>query len=67
MASPRTINLIDKLIWRLIYGGLFVLVFGLILRSGGMGMNWLLVAGGTCLAIAGAVLLYVRSRLREDS
>ncbi len=65
MTSPRTLKLIDSTIWILIYGGLFAMVFGMILDEGPMGV--LLMVGGPIIVFAGAVLLYVRSRLKEDS
>jgi len=67
MASLKTIILVDKLVWYLIYGGLLMVLLGLILGSAGAGPNWLLMVGGFFMVFAGAVLLYVRSRLKEDS
>ena len=67
MTSPKTLKRIDSLIWYLIYGGLFGVVLGMILDNVGELASVLLVAGGLALTFAGAVLLYVRSRLTEDS
>jgi hypothetical protein len=67
MTSPKTIKRIDNLIWVLIFGGLFIIVFGLLLRQGGVAMHWPIAAVGAVLAVTGAVLIWVRSRLTQDS
>ena len=67
MTSPKTIKRIDNLIWALIFGGLFIIVFALMLRQGGVGTHWPIAAVGAVLAVTGAVLIWVRSRLTQDS
>ncbi len=61
--SAKTIARIEKLIWVLIYGGLFAVILGLAnLSPNPVGGWWLLVIGGLA-AMAGVVLIWVRSRL----
>ena len=57
---------LETLIWVLIYGGLLTLGVGFFMsrREEGSGIA-AVVAGGT-LAALGVVLIYVRSRLREE-
>jgi len=66
MASAKTIAWIDRLVWTLIYGGLFALVLGLAMLSRSAAAGWSLVAVGAVLAIGGVVLIGVRSRLDQN-
>ena len=63
MTSEQTIKRIESWTWYLIFGGLFLLVFALISLSGGVGFNWYLGVVGTVATLAGAVLVWVRSRI----
>lgn len=63
MATAKTITLIERLIWILIYGGLFVLILGLASMSASPVVAWSFVVVGGCIAAAGVVLIWVRSRL----
>lgn len=65
MASPRTVAWIERLIWTLIYGGLFTAVIGLATRSRDAASGWALVVAGAVVTVAGVVLIWVRSRLDE--
>jgi uncharacterized membrane protein HdeD (DUF308 family) len=65
MASARTLARIDALAWMLIYGGLFALVLGVASHDETAIGGWSLLVLGTMSAIAGVVLIVVRSRLRE--
>lgn len=67
MASPRTLARIDNLVWVLIYGGLFALVLGVASHDETVIGGWSLSVLGGIAAAAGLVLIYVRSRLREDA
>ncbi|MBC7379270.1 MAG: hypothetical protein H7346_17760 [Burkholderiaceae bacterium] len=67
MASPRTLSRLDTLIWALIFGGLFTLAFSLVFRQEGVVLSWGLGTLGALATVTGAVLIYVRSRLTEDS
>ncbi len=66
MASARTLARIEAWVWVLIYGGLLTLVLGLALRRADRGWGDALALGGLVLAGAGAVLIWVRSRLKLD-
>ena len=63
MASARTLVWLDRLIWTLIYGGLFSLVLGMASLSRHAAAAWSFIVAGGCAAVAGAVLIWVRSRL----
>jgi hypothetical protein len=56
---------VEVLVWILIYGGLLVLGLGVALSRGGLDYGWTVSVVGVVLAIAGVVLVYVRSRMSE--
>jgi membrane associated rhomboid family serine protease len=58
---------LDKLIWTLIYGGLFAVALGLAVRRAEPVLGWVMVASGVVAALAGAALVVVRSRLPDNS
>jgi len=67
MASARTIAWVERLIWILIYAGLFSFVLGLATLNADEPTAWTLIAVGAVLVPAGAALIWVRARLhRED-
>ena len=66
MASGGTLVWIDRLVWTLIYGGLFTLVLGLAALPAHTVASWSLIAVGAALVVAGVVLIGVRARLRVD-
>ena len=63
MASAKTLVRIERLIWILIYGGLLALVLGLVIVPVEPATAWSLIVLGGCVAAAGVVLIWVRSRL----
>jgi hypothetical protein len=65
MASARLIAWIDRLIWSLIYGGLFGLVLGIATHGAHVVAGWSIGVLGAIATAAGLVLIGVRSRLRE--
>ncbi|MET0311759.1 MAG: hypothetical protein ABW051_06880 [Burkholderiaceae bacterium] len=65
MASSKTLNRIETLIWVLLYGGLIALVVGIATNRADEASGWLLIAGGAISAVAGIVLIWVRSRLEK--
>ena len=67
MASAKTLLWIERLIWILIYGGLLALVLGLATLAGDAHTGWSLVVLGGCVAAAGVVLIWVRSRMTASS
>jgi hypothetical protein len=66
MATARLLARLDALAWILIYGGLFALVLGIASHDETAIGGWSLSVLGTLAAIAGVVLIVVRSRLRES-
>jgi len=66
MASRRTLARLDALIWALIFGGLLTLVLGIATHGQAVIAGWSLSVLGGIAAAAGAALVWVRSRLRED-
>ncbi|MDB5882480.1 MAG: hypothetical protein JWP43_2358 [Ramlibacter sp.] len=65
MPTAKTIAWIERLIWILIYVGLFAVVLGLAALSHHVAaaLSWLLIVSGAILAVIGVVLIWVRSRL----
>ncbi len=63
MESPAKIMWIERLIWTLIYGGMFTAVIGLATRSRDGAAGWALIVAGGLIAAIGAVLVWVRSRM----
>ncbi len=57
---------LDVLIWVLIFGGMFAAVLGFASRQVAPATGWSLMALGGCIAAAGVVLIWVRSRLGPD-
>ena len=56
---------IETWVWVLIYGGLLVCGLGVALSRGGLAYGWTVSVIGIVLAVAGAVLVYVRSRMSD--
>ena len=52
----------DRLIWVLIFGGMFSGTLGLFLLQGGGTWGWAVTAAGVLAVVVGAGLIYVRSR-----
>lgn len=65
MTTRKTLARLDALIWTLIYGGLFAVILGIASHGEARIAGWSLVVLGALAAGAGAVLIFVRSRLRE--
>ena len=67
MAAARMLLCLDRLVWVLIYGGLFALILGIVTDRAGDGtLGWSLMVGGSVAAGAGVVLIAVRARLSGD-
>jgi vacuolar-type H+-ATPase subunit I/STV1 len=67
MASARTLAWIERLVWIFLYVGLFAVVLGIASLKYHAAGAWSLIVGGGVLAVAGLVLVWVRSRLSQDS
>ena len=57
---------LDRLIWTLIFGGLFAAVLGYASRPSAPTTGWSLMVVGGALSAIGVVLIWVRSRLGPD-
>ena len=66
MASAGMLVWIDRLVWTLIYGGLFTLILGLAALPAHAVASWSLIVVGALLVVAGAVLIAVRARMSAD-
>ena len=58
-----TTRRIGFLIWALIYGGLFAVAIGVALQRAGESYGWIVTGFGMVDIAAGAVLLWIRSRM----
>jgi hypothetical protein len=56
---------LEKLIWILIFGGLFALSLGLFVERQDMALGWGLVIAGGMASAVGVVLVWVRSRMND--
>ncbi len=57
----------EKLVWILIYGGLLAVGLGISLQQrGSAALGWTLTVGGGIVAAAGVVLIWVRSKQKDD-
>jgi uncharacterized membrane protein HdeD (DUF308 family) len=56
---------IETWVWVLIYGGLLVCGLGVALTRGGMDYGSTVAVIGIVLAVAGVLLVYVRSRMTD--
>ncbi len=63
--APMSSAALDKWIWVLVYGGLLLLSLGLFVKRSDAGLGWTLIGLGAVVALAGAVLVWVRSRMLE--
>lgn len=58
---------IETWVWVLIYGGLLALGLGLAMQQqGAAAAGWVLVVGGGLVAAVGVVLIWLRSRRKDD-
>jgi len=65
--TNRRLLRLERLIWTLIYGGLLSLVVGYFVETTQNTDASAIYAIGILAAAMGVVLVYVRSRLREES
>jgi len=64
MSSPAA-SRVEVWIWVLIYSGLLLLGLGLAVQRGDASLGWIIAAIGISLAAVGAVLIWVRSRMKS--
>ena len=63
MVCAGTLAWIDRLVWILIYGGLFTLILGLAALPAHAVASWSLIVVGAVLVAVGVALIWVRARL----
>ncbi len=56
---------LDKIVWVLVYGGLLLLCLGVFVERQDFAFGWSIVVLGGGLTAAGAVALWLRSRLDD--
>ncbi|HQY76876.1 MAG TPA: hypothetical protein PLT54_09075 [Rhodoferax sp.] len=64
--NARLVRL-ERLIWVLIYGGLLSVVLAMFVEKTQAQDAGALYTGGALAVLAGAILIYVRSRMREEN
>jgi O-antigen/teichoic acid export membrane protein len=57
---------VGALVWILIYGGLLLCGLGIALTREGQAYGWGVCAAGIGAVVAGALLIWVRSRMAES-
>ena len=65
MPSAQTLKRIHQVTWWLIFGGLFAITFGLILREAAIGGASPLLGIGAIACVVGVGLVFWRARLQE--
>ena len=55
---------VERLVWVLVYGGLLALVLGMFVQRHDRRLADILQIGGTLVACSGALLIWVRSRMK---
>ena len=67
MLTTERIQRLHKLIWALIFGGLFGVIIGIVIRDPAPVTAHVLLVAGVIAMVAGCALIYVRSRIDEES
>ena len=57
---------LERTIWTLIYTGLLAVVLGVFMDRGGSAAGVTVSIIGAAVAVVGVVLIFVRSRMREE-
>ncbi len=65
-SDPKMVRL-HKIIWALIFGGLLIIILGAFVGKAGDSIGWMMIVAGGLMTTAGAVLIYVRSKIPTDS
>ena len=58
---------VDTAVWVFIYSGLLLLGFGIELRREASSFGWPVLMLGAAAFVIGALLVWVRSRMRDDA
>ena len=56
---------IETWVWVLIYGGLLLVCLSVFVARGNASLAWLLGGTGTTATLVGALLIYLRSRMKS--
>lgn len=56
---------LDRMVWILIYAGMFAIVLGIASRPTAPVAGWIMIVVGGLACVAGVVLIWMRSRLDE--
>ncbi len=67
MATQKTLTWVERLVWICLYAGLLAISLSLFLADAEPQQAAGIQAAGIVLVIAGVLLIYVRSRLREPA
>jgi O-antigen/teichoic acid export membrane protein len=67
MTSPRTILWVERLAWISLYVGLFALVIGYVTQRQAQATGVAMMVLGSAAAVAGVLLILLRSRMREPA
>ncbi|WP_198085049.1 hypothetical protein [Variovorax sp. E3] len=62
---PKPHARLEKWIWILIYGGLFLVILGISTGRTEPALGWSMAVPGALVTLVGFVLIYVRSRLND--
>ncbi|MDM0109129.1 hypothetical protein QTH97_29605 [Variovorax sp. J22R24] len=65
MSAAKPHAALEKWIWILIYGGLFMIIIGIATGRTEEAIGWSLAVPGGVLTAVGVVLIYVRSRHKD--
>ena len=65
MAASKPHSTLEKWIWILIFGGFFMVIFGIATGRADEAFGWSFAVPGALLAVVGVVLIYVRSRYKD--
>ena len=57
---------IEAWVWVLVYAGLAAFGVGLAVQRSDDSVGWSIAVGGALLVVAGALLVWIRSRMRDD-
>ena len=57
---------VETWIWVLLYGGLLVLSLSVFVARADASFGWVLGIGGMLATVLGALLVYLRSRMKEE-
>ena len=58
---------IDGWIWPLIFLGIILIGLGLSIQRSDVALGWGVAAGGVTLTVTGIVLVWVRSRMKDET